>query len=570
MARSRQTARKSCGGKAPRLLRPSESSETDEGIEEAKRASQRERSHKCRSNKKAKLKNDMDGVNILVIVSPSHVKKVKLEDVDPLPWKDDLIKNHDIFALNNVHNATILEQNMFINAESSQELIQEIIDNPEMNDDMTYNPYDPISSIITNGTYEMPDANHAVALAFQGGYASEDKKDEVPFIPTVYFVKRQTLMYCIDHPTNPLKKKIALQFIKNNFDHLYICNDDDLLGQSLATYNIKTSQWHALLNFFGEVRVAGRTSIYPPLSMVHQLDDKYQQKHMLGDATLPYFKVQLPLQHPLPADKGKNSWKTKTWTSLYDNLLSGQPLLPIPNEVLKGIVIKPRFGCGGNGIVILRKIETIVDPSDSESVARYESDDEVSNVSNTIEAITFDSGECPASPSEWLTWDDDDEVPVDLGDYFVEPFCPCLQEGEHRVYLTMASSGNGFTWLYSCSAELNMAGEILVGPLTSMENHVRRDLSEMSVKLKEQMRLSVPDVVTSQAQGMIYRVDCCFAGREDYPHLLAFDWMINEMQLVPVAQSFISDYHHHSPYTNVLADGLHKYVTKCKNPYYPA
>jgi hypothetical protein len=69
---------------------------------------------------------------------------------------------------------------------------------------------------------------------------------------------------------------------------------------------------------------------------------------------------------------------------------------------------------------------------------------------------------------------------------------------------------------------------------------------------------------------MIYRVDCCFAGKVDYPGMLDHNWMINEMQLVPVAQSFISDYHYDSPYTNVLADCFLKYVTKCKNPYYPA
>jgi hypothetical protein len=265
-------------------------------------------------NNEDNLKDDTRNDAILFIINYSNVKKVVLEDIDPLPWKDNLIKNHDIFALNNVHNATAVDRHMMsVNSHSSQESIQAIINNHNMSKDkdMTYNPYTPISVMGDNGKYEMPDPNQAVAFTFQDSYASEDPKDIRTSIPTVYFVKRQTLMYCIDHPTDPLKKEIAFQFIRNNFDHVYLCNDD-LPDQSLATYNIKTSQWHALLNFAGKVRVGGPTSIYPPLSMVHFLDDKYEQKRMLGSATLPYFEVQLPLQNSSNVDDEK---KEETYVS---------------------------------------------------------------------------------------------------------------------------------------------------------------------------------------------------------------------------------------------------------------
>jgi hypothetical protein len=214
-------------------------------------------------NNEANLKDDTRNDAVLFIINDSNVKKVALEDIDPLPWKDNLIKNHDIFALNNVHNATAVDRHMMsVNSHSSQESIQAIINNHNMSKDkdMTYNPYTPISVMGDNGKYEMPDPNQAVAFSFQDSYASEDPKDIRTSIPTVYFVKRQTLMYCIDHPTDPLKREIAFQFIRNNFDHVYLCNDD-LPDQSLATYNIKTSQWHALLNFAGKVRVAGPTNI---------------------------------------------------------------------------------------------------------------------------------------------------------------------------------------------------------------------------------------------------------------------------------------------------------------------
>jgi hypothetical protein len=577
-------------------------------------------------NNKAKLKNDLNNTPVLFILSDSHEKKVAVPDIDPLPWKDNLIKNHDIFALNNVHKATTVDMHMMsVNSYSSQQSIQTIINNNEKSDDMTFNPYDPISAMNANGSnYEMPDANQAVAFSIQGGCASEDSTDEEeePFYPIVYFVKRQTLMYCIDHPTDPLKKEIAFQFIRNNFDHVYLCNGDDLPDQSLATYNIKTSQWHALLNFAGKLRVAGPTSIYPPLSMVHFLDDKYEQKRMLGSATLPYFEVQLPFQKslsvnekkeetyvsttalnvieteetaaavattitmstayanesmatarsaiqkaPIPADKIndewytlKDEWHTLTWGKLYYNLLCAQNFPTIPNNVLKGIVIKPRFGSGGNGIVILRKVlvvnETIDEPPNSELAVASE----IVIVPQTIIEATMYGRECPASPSEWLTWDDYDEVPADLGDYFVEPYCPSLAKTEHRVFLSTTPLSS--TWLYMCTKEMDLSGNIKVGPLISMHGTIQKKLCDMPMILKEKLNSKL-------VPGMIFRVDCCFAG-VDYPNMLALDWMINEMQLVPVAQSFISDYPNDRPYANQLADGLREYVTKCKHPYYPA
>ena len=169
--------------------------------------------------------------------------------------------------------------------------------------------------------------------------------------------------------------------------------------------------------------------------------------------------------------------------------------------------------------------------------------------------------ECPASPSEWLTWDDYDEVPVDLGDYFVEPYCPSLAKREHRVFLSTTSTSESFTWLYMCSKEMDSSGNIKVGPLISMHGTIQKKLCDMPMILKEKLNSKL-------VPGMIFRVDCCFAG-VDYPNMLALDWMINEMQLVPVAQSFISDYPNDRPYANLLADGLREYVTKCKHPYYP-
>jgi hypothetical protein len=88
--------------------------------------------------------------------------------------------------------------------------------------------------------------------------------------------------------------------------------------------------------------------------MVHFLDDKYEQKRMLGPATLPYFEIELPQLLPREADKGRLMWQATSWEILYTSLLGNDNRLgPIPNNKFLGIIIKPRFGSGGNGVIIL-------------------------------------------------------------------------------------------------------------------------------------------------------------------------------------------------------------------------
>jgi hypothetical protein len=50
-------------------------------------------------------------------------------------------------------------------------------------------------------------------------------------------------------------------------------------------------------------------------------------------------------------------WLATSWETLYISLLGNDDRLqPIPNNQLLGIVIKPRFGSEGEGVMILRKI----------------------------------------------------------------------------------------------------------------------------------------------------------------------------------------------------------------------
>jgi hypothetical protein len=327
-------------------------------------------------------------------------------------------------------------------------------------------------------------------------------------------------MYCIDHPTDHSKKDIAFAFIKNNFDHVYLCNDDDLCCpvSSLAAPNPKLSKWHCLLDFLASLRIAGYTSIYPPLSMVHFLEDKYEQRKMLGPATLPYFKVQPPQVQPREADKGRVMWQAYSWETLYISLLgNSNSLAPIPNISLLGIAIKPRFGCAGRGVVILRKV---FEPATSTS--EDESDEEMEDREYTIEAIML-VGECPDKPSEWLILDS--EFPVEFSSFFVELYCPYIAEEEHRIFLTMPQYGNSFTWLYSCPAELDLQGVMSIGPL-SIPNRLKQKLQETPSMLRQQLSL-VESTVPSLLNGNIYRVDRCMAGELDYEDFLENPWVIN-------------------------------------------
>jgi hypothetical protein len=67
MARTKQTARKSTGGKAPKRLRPKETTEEAIALIEKIKEKNKEKSKKFRSNKKAKLKNDMGDVKLHIV-----------------------------------------------------------------------------------------------------------------------------------------------------------------------------------------------------------------------------------------------------------------------------------------------------------------------------------------------------------------------------------------------------------------------------------------------------------------------------------------------------------------------
>jgi hypothetical protein len=173
MARTKQTARKSTGGKPPK------SSAT--------------RSAKHRERKKAKVADKLNNVTVLFIVSEAHLEKVEVEP-HHIPWANKLLSNHCIFAMNNVHTATMVDEHMTINSDTPQETIQNIIDNHPMDDDIPHDSFQAISVMGANTNYEMPDANQAVAISFKEAYKQNQPNKENPVTLIIYFVKRQTLM----------------------------------------------------------------------------------------------------------------------------------------------------------------------------------------------------------------------------------------------------------------------------------------------------------------------------------------------------------------------------------------
>jgi hypothetical protein len=87
MARAKQSVRLSCTGNPPKsgALRQSE--------------------HREKRKRHMKLMETMSNVSVLFIVSDSHLKKVEVQP-HHIPWASKLLRNHCIFALNNVHTAT--------------------------------------------------------------------------------------------------------------------------------------------------------------------------------------------------------------------------------------------------------------------------------------------------------------------------------------------------------------------------------------------------------------------------------------------------------------------------------
>ena len=178
-----------------------------------------------------------------------------------------------------------------------------------------------LTPILDSGrSSDLPYAEQAIAFAFLQEMQSHATNN---YQPQVYFVKRDTLLAMI---LDPLKRDVAFNFIANNFRFVYGGNADDINNRKVSEYAdvsvafTEQSQWHHVLDFCTKLAVKECINFYPPLTITQCLDDKYQQKVLLGPLGLPSKFMKIPIRDTDDNSSEHNWWASISWEELYDHL----------------------------------------------------------------------------------------------------------------------------------------------------------------------------------------------------------------------------------------------------------
>ena len=388
------------------------------------------------------------------------------------------------------------------------------------------------------GFWTSPDNNHFIGLDFIGAYQKVDQKKnkmDAPrrAKPRVYFANRSTLL---DLLKNKESKQRCLNFIQDNFDFVFQCNT----GKYSKSTRIK------ITDFFSDVRIHACTPVYPPPSMVKQCEDKFEMKSTIGDLGLPYVRTWLPL------DKLQAStWNTMTWHLLFTEFAS--QFGRIQPKDLQGIVLKPRIGECGQGIIIISR----------------ELREELGEDNYTVTALNHDGS--TDKPSDLIPW----KLTIKSGYYYVEPYVSG-DLNEHRFIIATANNGRGMNALYNCTV-----GVQLDSGLYQFQDHLRPGdtveevysgggttsfFTGIHTKFFQMMSKKYGDKGKWPAfiKGQVYRVDAfvntCYS--EVQPEKRYY---INEFGLVPLDVPFIRTRHESmgvntTPFPQMIASQYAEFV----------
>jgi hypothetical protein len=533
----------------------------------------------CRDKRADAVIDDIIDKNFLFIVSDCSIEKIRCAGVDgssqPMPFDTKPILNLDIFELNNVlrkeddensvttmqydnttPNQTILGVMQALNSKYDEELMA--FNNNKKEPPPSTGCQFIASKKKDNDSLYLPCVNQAIGLIFLNSFSNLNKFEGLT--PNIYFVKRNTLLRMI---CDPNLYNRAVSFTVNNFKYVYSCNDGDLTrilcsnghpNFSSGTQHVDKSQWHHMMDFFTKLATEKDVHMYPPVTAIRQFDDKLLMKKMLGNLTLPYSVVTLPI-----FSKGHKWWKAITWTELYEYLITTYPFDNITKTDLKGIVLKPRYGAQGNHVIILEN-----------KLCEVSSNDGSGSSTTKIVIARLANDEIAEKPMKWLDWYKD---ALGCDHYLMEPYCPVLEKMEHRIIYRVPKKGSSLKHIAQTQANYEFEShKVAWTSVSSNMNTVNKfGVNNLSAKLFPYLIKNPDGRSVNGIKGLVYRID--LFEQKDYSDIqteVGVKWMINEMHLVPISQTFITDYTTQEGILNDIADAYAEYIYFNYSPYYPA
>ena len=156
-------------------------------------------------------------------------------------------------------------------------------------------------------------------------------------------------------------------------------------------------------------------------------------------------------------------------------------------------------------------------------------------------------------------------------DVIIEPYCPELMTNEHRIFMMVPNTGKALTMFAYTQANYNfVTGRISYTPVIDTSQPVMELMfPALSRLLLQQLRSSKnTNMMTS---GVVYRVD--IFRQKNLPVMVGVpktkQWRINEMELVPNAQTFITRLNTQGNILIELGKGFMNYIIDNYNQHYP-
>jgi len=514
---------------------------------------------KSRQQAKDRKKRALENIPVLFILLDSLLPVIIEHDFDRdnLPVHDKTILNLDIFEINDMLVKTINDpvpygETMTVDHNTTEEdvklAIDQVVVDHGLNQSTTTDVFHPGCNLlipdyeVVGRKIKITSVEQAIAFSFLEMDSDTDNQSA----PKVYFVKRETLLRLI---MDPLKRDVAFKFIAYNFKYVYGGNADHINNVPVSEYsdvsNVFTeqSQWHHLLEFCSSLSTKENINFYPPINVTQMLDDKYKQKVLLGRLTLPFYFFSIPIKSDVDESDYEESdvdnfeatsWSDLTWEQLYYKLRRKYPFSDF--EATSGIVIKPRFGACGSMVIIL--------------------DLKQNTVKRSTVVCRSASGKKWASPNDYY---DSENQSLDV---FIEPFCRDLMENEHRIFMFVPNTKKAFNMFAFTQANLDFDETEI--SFTDPVDTTRKDMEKMFPNLSNLLvqQLQSSKNTHMMTSGLVYRVDIFQqANLPRHDDIKARkQWRINEMELVPNAQTFITKYNEQANFLNTLGGAFKNYI----------
>jgi len=343
--------------------------------------------------------------------------------------------------------------------------------------------------------------------------------------PKVGFVKQSNLVAAI---TNLYDR--TLHFLGANFDLIILGHDTQLGSMPAVPFSDNKTFLDTYYGFLNNLRCAQNVMTYPPMSLVQFFDNKHKRDLALGSQKLVRHVDKFPTR------VGGEDWAEAAWIHVYEHCchhFSGSPQYTQANQMLTsdyldthGIVLKPTVGTAGRGILFLKKEST--DPS-------------------TVIARDT-SGEVVTTPQAYLS------AGSSLRLLSFEPYAPECRTDETRMVLYINDKGQ-FSTCYYVPTLLLPSGEI---ESFAPEKGEPTGFPVFTKELKRNLSTNTPLWLWNNPGGFMFRVDAFTTTSINNRRTT----IINEIELLPHAASFIADGYHQRTQLLKMAECLVTFINK--------